>query len=81
MKRKTTRQALGLVALVTLPGWSLAAPSFPKQEKVCTYDASREFKRTLSAAQFPDASGNQHAGQRRTGLDGRLVCCANDQAG
>lgn len=53
MKRKTTRQALGLVALVTLPGWSLAAPSFPKQEKVCTYDASREFKRTLSAANFP----------------------------
>jgi hypothetical protein len=55
--KKITKQALGLLTLATLPGWSLAAPSFPEQEKVCSYDASREFKRTLSAANFPTRRG------------------------
>lgn len=53
MKTTRTGQALGLLTLLILPGWSLAAPSFPEQEKVCNYDATREFKRTLSAMSFP----------------------------
>ena len=53
MNTKRTRKALGLSALLALPGLGLAAPSFPEQEKVCNYDATREFKRALSAISFP----------------------------
>ncbi|RZU38327.1 hypothetical protein EV700_2257 [Fluviicoccus keumensis] len=35
-------------------GAAMAAPSFPDQEKVCSFDANREAARTASAANFPN---------------------------
>ena len=51
-KRCQHRQALALLA-ASLSGFALAAPTFPEQEKVCTFNAVREAARALSAANFP----------------------------
>jgi hypothetical protein len=51
-KRCQQRQALALLA-ASLSGFALAAPTFPEQEKVCTFNAVREAARALSAANFP----------------------------
>ena len=51
-KRCQHRQALALLA-ASLSGFALAVPTFPEQEKICTFNAAREAARALSAANFP----------------------------
>lgn len=53
MTTKTVKRGLALAAsLLWLPAVH-AAPSFPEQEEVCSFDAGREVSRTLSALNFP----------------------------
>lgn len=53
MTTRILRQGVALAAsLVCLPA-AVAAPSFPDQETVCSFDDSREVRRALSALVFP----------------------------
>ncbi|HEX4869854.1 MAG TPA: hypothetical protein VFV15_03905 [Moraxellaceae bacterium] len=48
------RPAAAVAASLFLLPAAWAAPSFPEQEKVCSFDDTREVKRALSALTFPD---------------------------
>ena len=67
-KRCQQRQALALLA-ASLSGFALAAPTFPEQEKVCTFNAVREAARALSAANFPTPFASEML------VNGVSVCC------
>ncbi|MCC2637536.1 MAG: hypothetical protein K0Q68_1255 [Moraxellaceae bacterium] len=53
MTRTSRGKGLALLAGLALYPVAQAAPSFPEQEKVCSYDAGREVMRSLSALNFP----------------------------
>lgn len=53
MTRRTVKRGLALAASLLWLSAAHAAPSFPEQEEVCSFDAGREVSRTLSAISFP----------------------------
>ncbi|MCD6061143.1 MAG: hypothetical protein K0S16_1454, partial [Moraxellaceae bacterium] len=54
MSGRTSTYGLALAAGLAFVGAAQAAPSFPEQEKVCSFDAAREAARSISSLIFPD---------------------------
>lgn len=54
MKQRAATRRLALTAGLLVPLAVQAAPTFPDQEKVCSFDATREAVRSLSSLVFPD---------------------------
>lgn len=53
MKKNLLRQSCAALAALMLPVLTQAAPNFPEQEAVCSYNAGREVQRGASALSFP----------------------------
>lgn len=66
--------ATALLPLLLAPGLAGAAPSFPDQEQVCSYDAGREVQRGASALNFPAPSATSML------VNGALVWTAGSTA-
>lgn len=52
-KQQWPAYLMAVLLALAVPGMGMAAPDFPEQEEVCSFDAGREVRRGASALNFP----------------------------